>query len=361
MSNNNFFDLTTNNDLSSLMIVRIDTFNCQIQDKINNKIYSGFLLAKSDTNKVYTMCDFQKSGTDKKYQARLCFRKTDDNFKERNVRKGSDEVIISFEKGHDGYREFWKMISFLYKWRDTIDLGEFEDYFAITNKNLGEVLSKLSNVENKPLVLKNLNKLSIQNLSNISDLVSATKIRKIIEVWHLNKENYIEDYWQKLFQTHTWILSQIFSAPYIKIGEKFYCGGKDDDDKGGVKGDILYTSITNNIAFIEIKTPSPDLLIGNQYRGDEEGKENIIYTIKDELTGGINQVLNQRKTYLKQYAEKNGRKLDNAKCILIIGLLPKNEDQLKSFELFRGSLNNVEVITYDELFSRIEQILAIFE
>lgn len=358
----NYFDLTnTSNDLSNLCINKVSQYDCQLMDT-SGKTYSGFILAKSSTNKIFTLCDFNTSSIDQKPQARLTFKKTDNEFKTRNVNKGKDSVTISFRKGEDGCREFWQMISFLYKWRETIDLGEFEDFFSITDKSLADALPKIASSENKELVLKALEELSLENLKNINELVSITKIKNIIEIWEENKENYNEEFWQQLFENNTWILSQLFASPFMQIGKKFYCGGKDDDDSGGVKGDLLYKSLTNNLAFIEIKTPKDNILIGNEYRGkNTAAKTNHIYSINGELTGAVNQVLNQKKTYLKQYQEINGKLLNNPKCIVLLGVLPQDDDEQKSFELYRNSLRDVEIVTYDELFKRVKLILEIFE
>jgi len=346
MSSKNYFDLTTQANLEKLSIKKKDNFNCQLIDDKQN-IYDGFRLSQSKAGNIFSVCDisFQKSGTDNKYQARLTFRKTDTNFKDRNVNKGSDCIRIPFSTGQDGYREFWKMIAFLYNWRETIDLGEFEDYFSVTDKNLADIFPKIADSKNKQAVLENLIKLSQDDLKNIGNLVSATKITAIIQVWKNNQANFKEDFWQATFKNHAWILSQIFACPYIKIGEKTYCGGKEDDNKGGVLGDFQYQ---NN-------------LTGKQYRGKEDGKENIIYSMHEELTGGVNQVLNQKKVYLKTHGEKNGKVLNNAKCVLVIGKLPSDADRKRSFEYYRGSLRDVEIITYDELFERINGILNLFE
>lgn len=357
----NYFDLITEDDLSVLSIVKIDNFNCRIVDT-NKNYYDGFILAKSEHGNVYTICDFQKSDTDEKYQARLSFRKTDKDFVTRNVNKGSDEIIIPFIRGQDGYREFWKMISFLYAWRDTIDLGEFEDYFSVTDQNLGRVLPVIANIENKEQVLESLGKLTDGDLGNLNNLISLVKIRNILKIWDDNNENYDEEFWQNVFNENSWVLSQVFSASYIKIGNKFYCGGKEDNNSGGIIGDFLYQNeLTGNIAFIEIKTPDENILVGNPYRGRNNDGENTIYSIKEELSGAINQVLNQRKSYLKQFREENGRYLDNSKCVVIAGIIPGDDLEKKSFDLFRNSQREVEIITYDELFKRINCILQLFE
>jgi hypothetical protein len=362
MVGKNYFDLTIGNDICCLIIQKKNNFDCQIIDDRNGEVYDGFKIAQSRKGNIFTVCDinFHKSNTDQKYKARLVFRRTDNNFKGRNVNKGSDCVRISFERGEDGYREFWKMIVFLYRWRETINLDEFDDYFTITDKSLAYVLPEIANLKNKKTVLGSLKNLSRDDLQNIGNWVNTTKFKNIIDEWEKNKNNDQENYWQNLFKENNYILSQIFACPHLKIGEKFYCGGKNEDDKGGVKGDLLYKSLTNNLALIEIKTPRRDIIIGKKYRG-EKGKENIIYSMNENITGGVNQILNQKKVYLKTHGEKNDRFFNNPKCVLIIGILPTDEDEKKSFELYRNSLRDVEIITYDELFEKIKLILEIFE
>jgi len=361
----NYFDLTISYDLTKLSINRKDNFNCQLVDE-RGTVYDGFRLSQSKTGKVITVCDidFQKSERDNKYQARLIFRKTDDGFNTRNVRKGSDCIRIPFKTGQDGYREFWRMIAFLYMWRETIDLGEFEDYFSVTEKSLADILPKIANVENRKVVLENLEKLSSVDLENIDNLVNTTKIKKIIEIWQENKNNDDEKFWQNLFKENNFILSQVFACPFIFIDEQFFCGGKRGTNKGGVETDFIYQNkLTQNTAFIEIKTPITDLTNKSLYLGKSDNDNNAIYCINSELTGGINELLNQRNRFIqkKDSLEEIERKHENFKCIFIGGMISSlTSGQLKSFELYRNSLRDVEIITYDELLERIKGILNIF-
>ena len=335
--NKNYFNLTVQADISNLSIKKVDNFNCALTDNKNIK-YDGFKLAESEKGKVQVFCDvdFQKSGTDKKYQPRLIFRKTDENLNDKEIRRGTNLIRIPFHTGEEGYRGFWRMISFLYKWREMIDLGEFDDFFAVTEKGLADLLPKIASLQNKETVLESMEKLSSGDLQSINNLVSTVKLKNIIAEWETNKENDDEDWWQKKFQNNPWILSQIFSSPFILIGKKFYCGGKEDDDKGGVKGDLLYqNNLTGNLAFVEIKTPKKKI-IGDLYRGKDDGKENVIHSIGKEVTGGANQVLNQKKVYLKTHGEKNGKFLNNTKCVLIIGTTPIDE-------MKKSLLNSTEI------------------
>jgi len=207
-----------------------------------------------------------------------------------------------------------------------------------------------------------LSQLDNEKLKNIESLVSIKSLEAVLKIWNENKLNTNEEFWQKTLQDNSWILSQVFSCPFIKIGQKFYCGGKEDDDKGGVKGDLLYkNNITNNLAFVEIKTPVK-CIIGSQYRGIEEGKDNFVYSMDSELTGGINQVLNQRKVYIENHGDNNGKFLHNPKCVLVIGNTDDmDEDKKKSFELFRSFSKEVEIISFNELFGRIEMFIKLLK
>jgi len=233
----------------------------------------------------------------------------------------------------------------------------------VTDENIAGVLEKISHFNNKNLLIKSLQNLSEEKLVNINSLVSVAHLENILNKWKENKDKNVEEFWQKLFQDNSWILSQIFSCPFILIGKKFYCGGKEDDDKGGVKGDLLYQNdLTGNLAFVEIKTPKIDI-IGTEYRGNEEGKANVIYSMSSHISGGVNQILNQRKIYLSTHGDNNGKFLHNAKCVLVIGKISdfKNDDEKKSFELFRSSIKEVEIITFDELFERINTFLKLLK
>ena len=43
-------------------------------------------------------------------------------------------------------------------------------------------------------------------------------------------------------------------------------------------------------------------------------------------------------------------------CCLIIGVMPSDEDQRKTLELFRGNSKDVEIVTFDELLEKLKQL-----
>src|ERR1700722_20025119 len=113
--------------------LQTDHFNCSLVNSLTDEAYKGFVLAKSGQGNRLTVCDvnFQRSGTDNKYQPRLTFRRVDQAFNDVNAPSSSRHVRMPFAGGEDGYREFWKMIFFLYKFKETVDFGEFDGSYHV--------------------------------------------------------------------------------------------------------------------------------------------------------------------------------------------------------------------------------------
>jgi hypothetical protein len=111
------------------------------------------------------------------------------------------------------------------------------------------------------------------------------------------------------------------------------------------------------VALIEIKTPCTKI-IGNQYRGT--------VSFSQELTGAVNQILNYRDKLTKEYYSLSDNsdepfKVISPKCIVVIGkmstMAPK---EIAAFENFRNNLNNIQIVTFDELYKRIKELISVF-
>ena len=51
----------------------------------------------------------------------------------------------------------------------------------------------------------------------------------------------------------------------------------------------------------------------------------------------------------------------NPKCVVIIGTLSSlTPDQIAAFENYRNSLNNIEIVTFDEILLRLKDLRNIF-
>jgi hypothetical protein len=89
-----------------------------------------------------------------------------------------------------------------------------------------------------------------------------------------------------------------------------------------------------------------------------------VFSIGKEVTGGLVQVLDQKDNLQKEfYTLAKGGEFQsfNPKVVLIVGNLKSlTKKQIKSFELFRSNIKDVEIITYDELVRRTDLILGEF-
>lgn len=186
-----------------------------------------------------------------------------------------------------------------------------------------------------------------------------------------------EDVWQYFFEHNQWIfgyglklvsceslndtkLEQITSGANIFTG-----AGKRVDGLLRTRGYI------SSLLFCEIKTAKKLLLTSSRYR------EPDIYKVSEEVSGGVSQVQKTAHKALRAMASEFHRlyELDGTplrvevstikpKQILIVGnlnqLLEQGEINLEkslSFELYRKSINDVEIITFDELYERAKYIV----
>jgi hypothetical protein len=89
-----------------------------------------------------------------------------------------------------------------------------------------------------------------------------------------------------------------------------------------------------------------------------------MYAASAELSGAIAQVLDQRVKLQRQLPtlkEDSGRsdiQDYGIRCIIVAGRTPDTDPQLRSFELIRGTMTGVTVITFDELLGRLQEIRA---
>lgn len=160
------------------------------------------------------------------------------------------------------------------------------------------------------------------------------------------------------FKDHNWVISQSFSFPLMLFQDKVYVGGKGLSNSNGQVIDFVFQNTdTNNLTLIEIKTPK-SRLIGGEYR-------NNVYSVSNELSGAVNQLLHYKDKCIKDYysVSHNSNKyynLYNPKCLLIIGSINALSDEEKvSFELFRNELKSIEILTFDEIFKKIALLLTL--
>jgi len=189
---------------------------------------------------------------------------------------------------------------------------------------------------------------------------STGQLRKVLTLWKTNEENADEEFWQQTMAANALMLSQLFSFPAVILKGKAYVGGKGIDNTGAKLLDfLLVNQLTNNAALVEIKTPMTPLL-GREYRDG-------VFPVSTELSGAVTQVLVYKDTFMKDYhaVVRNSQQSFNAfdpPCMVIAGNFRKvmtTPEKHASFDLFRHSLKGVQIVTYDEVFTKIESLLKL--
>ncbi len=233
-------------------------------------------------------------------------------------------------------------------------IADPENYELV--KILLQMITKTDSVKSLENALHNLQNDSIGQLSKS---ISIERLSRVITLIETNLDNTDEEFWQTtVFKENQWVLAQVFATPCTILKDKAYVGGKSLNNNNGNLCDFLYQNkITNNVALIEIKTPKTKIIHG-PYRHT--------YSFTNELSGAINQVINYRDSLMKEYNNLIGNtqyvfSAFNPKCVVIIGkLADMDASQIAAFENYRNSLNNIEIITYDEILIRLRDLRNIF-
>jgi len=198
-------------------------------------------------------------------------------------------------------------------------------------------------------------------LPGLNALVGLANLRSLLKTWAANVGNREEEFWQKLFARHSFVLSQLFSYPIILIKGKAYVGGKDLSNSGGKLVDFLCRTESSGAAvLIEIKTPLTPLL-GREYR---QG----VFSPSDDMSEGISQVIEYRENLMNNIhalrADNNELLASEPYCLVVMGDMSRELNSTakkRSFERFRERLMGVRVLTFDEVYKRIETLVEILE
>ncbi len=240
--------------------------------------------------------------------------------------------------------------------KDGIPYGEKE--YLITSKSVGQFAEQLANLDNAKTVIESLTSLNSNVLDNLGTVLGISRLKMAIQIWKDNQASDNEEYWHKIFRDNFWLVAQLLLHPVIILNDKAYVGGKGTGNTGANIADfLLQNKLTTNVLILEIKTPTTQLL-ASQYRS--------IYPVSRELSGAITQALNYKQELLNNFFSlAQGRKLMfesfDPKCVVIIGNLAEldTRDKLRSFEIFRNQLTNVEIVTYNELFEKTHDLLVL--
>lgn len=234
---------------------------------------------------------------------------------------------------------------------------------AVGSSLLVRLLAWATHADEPAALVEHLIALSPANLRTLNIAVNLQSLKAAIALWQDNQTNADEEFWQRSLTENSFVLEHVFSWPTTILRGKAYVGGKSVMNMGGNVIDFLMSNqVTRNAALIEIKSPTTPLLATREYRSG-------VYPPSNDLTGGIMQVLNYKHSLQQEYhslTHGQAYRFDSfdPRCAIVVGsasLELLNEDKRKSFELFRNQFSGVTIITYDELFSRAEQLIRVLE
>jgi len=209
-------------------------------------------------------------------------------------------------------------------------------------------------------IAKALPEQALQLKAGLEDITLAGLIEQFEE---LIDQKHSENEWQDFFKRNPIIVNVATSHPIVFIQDEASVGGRRLSGKGEKVTDFLFRNqSTKNALIVELKTPQTSLLNSSEYRGG-------VFSPTTDVSGAVNQVRDQRQklirdiSRLKQEAIENDEKLEletfSANCMLVVGKTPKETSKQRSWELFRGGLSDVDVITFDELLKKLKALQSL--
>ena len=382
---NNQFNIATEDILMLELKENSNKDNCLIWNKSDNNIsYSQFILDRN--TRTTTMCNvsFYKSSTTNKYLPRLTFKKTDNNGNEKEI-PSTKQIIISFNESKKSI-PFWKLISFLYQYKELVDVGDFQNKYKLAPKAQYWIEFDSKSDKEKVSALKELIIRADLNEDGIRSIVFESRKKQLNGFLYLLKNinyegkpsisKYQDKYrlrgeeavWHHFLRNNNWFIGLNVDIKFI---QDFYdeqkVGISDSKGRNSPQGDIL--GISNFTTLIELKHPSTKIF---KQQKTPKSRANT-WDFTNDFIEGISQCLSQKNSLEKSYDSKVfvndlNERLDREKhktvdpnVVFIIGNRENefphdnnNNNHIKSetFERFRRNNRNLDIITYDELFER---------
>jgi len=367
MDTAHYFDLTVpENDIDTLTISEADHFDCNLVNHSTGVMYKGFVLSRSPQGNNLTICDteFKRSGTDNKYQPRLIFRRVDSEFNDVNAPSGSRSRRIPFSDGSDGYREFWIMIAFLYRFKETIDFGKFDGtYQVISSEQLKEFMNNSANKDKITRIAEDLG-VDVSEILRTKSTITLlknyrAKLQEFIDsaASETDVQNWLDEDGHKYRQQRC----LIFGLEYIDFNREGSVNSKNFDVLTRVGSKYI------DHVLIELKSPSDNIFEIETSQTINSGTDT--YRIHKHLSRAIPQILEYKSALESKdlgdaELEKLGiyEKPHIGKCIIVIGKHSDNPRWLKNRENLLRSLNSsLEIWTYSELLNKLDATIQNLE
>ncbi|MGH8542048.1 MAG: Shedu immune nuclease family protein [Gammaproteobacteria bacterium] len=358
-------------------------------DTSNNRLITDFIL--DDRQQVALMCQVTLIKKVEGYSPRIRLWKKD---KTKTGKHVQEVLIPDTEPTHlikatvdteGGHENFWKLINFLQSFNGiTLPTNTFH-----VIEGDADQLASVLHSQDKQTVLEAVRiavggSLTEQDITLIADrkrqLKHFEKLLTDSEYFESEKARLgktTEAVWQNFFEVNQWIFGyglHLVANEALDNGDlERITSGANIFQGAGKRIDAIMRSkgFISSLLFCEIKTHRTPLLAANRYR------EPDVYRPSKELSGGVAQVQKTVRKASRNLTAQMHRlytpegdptdvEFSTAKPrqVLVIGSLEEfkvgqsvNPEMVESFELFRASLNDVEIITFDELYQRARFIV----
>ncbi|TNC75138.1 DUF4263 domain-containing protein [Janthinobacterium lividum] len=186
--------------------------------------------------------------------------------------------------------------------------------------------------------------------------IERVTLAKMIETFKVKLASELTElHWQTFFEQNKFVLSMAFARPVELTHTQFHAKGSTLNGGGAQIGDFLFKEYGQALAIVEIKTPETALLQNTAYRGQD------IFGPNSALSNAMTQVLFQQSElkirWMSHTHDDPTLRLSGAdviKCVVVAGRLPTDARKLRSFEIFRNSCKDVDIVTFDELLAKLE-------
>jgi hypothetical protein len=246
----------------------------------------------------------------------------------------------------------------------SLNEDEMAAFFELHSQNASTTLLKLwkwfASSPHRDEAAAKLAAMPPEELPSLNAVLGLAALKGALSFWREKETNNDEDFWHRALADRSYVLSQVFAYPIVVIHSKAYVGGKQMDNRGGNIVDFLAkVESTDAVILIEIKTPGTKLL-GPRYRDG-------VFPLSTDLSGAVAQVLRYRQSLMSDFnkltqSSQNSLTMGEPRCLVIAGQAGReltNRAMRENFELLRERLQGVTIVTYDELFRRLQRHMDI--
>lgn len=361
-----------------------------------NRLVTDFVL--EDRPRVATLMQVTIIKKDGEYNPRIRLWKKDKTktvkvVVEHKVSEDEQTKIIkaTVDAGENTkvHENFWKVIHYLESFSSGVTLPA--NNFRVVSNDSAQLAESL-NGQDKETILQAV-KITIGSSLTEDDLRLMSNRKAQLKIFEqlLHDENYFaneqvgkqgpEAVWQEFFEANPWIFGyglKLVACESVddKKLERITTGANIFTGAGKRIDAILRTKgYVSSLMFCEIKTHQKALLETRAYR------EPDVFQVSKEVTGGVAQVqktadkaLRTISDMVKDLYEDDGTPTGiqlstvRPRQALVIGTLEEltvggrvNPEKASSFEMYRNSIQDVEILTFDELYERASFIVKDYE